>query len=83
MTATQCYQSHEYINEEYRADILDGEDLEELYADAVYPFRCPECDGEFSTLSGLLQHASSHTCEQTLQSGAIGKLLNWVNKQYR
>lgn len=82
-TATRCYQSHKYIDEDYRADKLEGEDLEEVYTDTVFPFLCPECDGEFSKLSGLLQHAASHTCEQTLQSGAIGKLLKWLDRQYR
>ncbi len=83
MTATQCYQAHKYTDRNYQIDMLNGEDLEELYADTVFPFQCPECDGDFSTLSGLLQHASSQTCEQTLQAGAIGKLVKWLDKQYR
>lgn len=29
-TATQCYQSHKYIDRDYRADILNGEDLKEV-----------------------------------------------------
>lgn len=82
-TATQYYQSHKYINEDYRADMLDGEDLKEVYTDTVFPFLCPECNSEFLKLSGLLQHASSQTCEQTLQTGATRKLLKWLNKQYR
>ena len=83
MTAAQCNQSHKYIDEDYRADMLDGDDLEELYTDTVFPFQCPGCDSDFSTLSGLLQHASSHTCEETLQSGSIRKLVKWLDKQYR
>jgi|SRR5690242_21800050 len=83
MTAAQCYQSHKYVNEDYRADMLDGDDLEELYTDTVFPYQCPCCDSDFSMRSGLLQHASSHTCEQTLRSGAIGKLVKWLDKRHR
>lgn len=81
-TAAQCYQSRKYIDEDYRADLLDGDNLEEVYTDVVFPFQCPSCDSDFSTVSGLLQHALSKTCEQTLQSGAIGKLVRWLNKQH-
>jgi hypothetical protein len=82
-TATRCYQSHKYIDRDYQADMLDGEDLEGIYIDAVLPFLCPQCDGALSKLSGLLQDASSHTCKHTLQMGAIGKLLKWLDNQYR
>jgi hypothetical protein len=82
-TASRCYQSHKYIDRDYRADMLDGEDLEGIYTDTVLPFLCPQCDGAFSKLSGLLRHASSHTCKQTLQMVAIGKLLKWLDNQYR
>jgi hypothetical protein len=34
-TATRCYQSHKYIDRDYRADMLDGEDLEGIYTDTV------------------------------------------------
>lgn len=83
MSAAQCYQSHKYIDEDYRTDMLNGEDLEELYAETVLPFQCPGCNSDFSTVSALLQHASSHTCEQTMQTGAIGKLVKWLEKQHR
>ncbi|KAJ4993144.1 hypothetical protein SVAN01_01496 [Stagonosporopsis vannaccii] len=83
ITAAQCYQSHKFIDKDYRTDMLDGEDLEELYTETVFPFQCPGCDSDFSTLSGLLQHALSHTCGQTLQSGAIGKLIKWLDKKHR
>ena len=63
--------------------MLGGEDLEEVYIDTVLPFLCLHGDSAFSKLSGLLQHASSHTCKQTLQMGAIGKLLKWLDNQYR
>lgn len=82
-TAAQCYQSHKYIDEDYREAMLDGEDLEEIYTDTVYPFQCPSCDSDFSALSGLLQHVASGTCQQPLHSGAIGKLVNWLDKQHR
>ena len=82
-TATRCYQSHKYIDRDYWADMLGGEDLEEVYIDTVLPFLCLQGDSAFSKLSGLLQHASSHTCKQTLQMGAIGKLLKWLDNQYR
>ena len=82
-TATRCYQSHKYIDRDFRADMLDGEDLEEIYTGTVLPFLCPQCDNPFTKLASLLQHASSHTCKQTLQMGAIGKLLKWLDNQYR
>lgn len=83
MTAARCYQWHHYLDEDYRTDMLDSEDLEDLYTDTVFPYQCPGCESDFSMLSGLLQHASSNTCEQTLQSGAIGKLVKWLDNQHR
>jgi ribosomal protein L37AE/L43A len=82
MIAAQCYQASKYINKKFRADMRGREDLRELYATMVLPFQCPECNREFRMLSGLLEHSSSQKCSQTLDSGAIGKLVKWLNKKY-
>ena len=40
-----------------------------------YPYFCPECDSQFTKLSGLLQHVESPACDQDIESGAIGRLV--------
>lgn len=77
----RCYKARNYINGKFRTDMQDGEDLRALYADTVMPFPCPKCNRGFRALSGLLQHSSSQKCSQTLDSGAIRKLVNWLNKK--
>ena len=47
------YQWKAYINQYYRSDLLDRWDLQQVHSQAVYPFRCPECDKNFINLSGL------------------------------
>jgi hypothetical protein len=82
MIAAQCYQARTYINKEFRAKMRAGEDLREPYTDVLLPFQCQKCNRDFRTLSGLLQHSSSQSCPHTLESGAIGKLVKWLNKNY-
>ncbi|KAH7371579.1 hypothetical protein BKA66DRAFT_183810 [Pyrenochaeta sp. MPI-SDFR-AT-0127] len=82
MSAAGCFQWRKYIDEDYREEMLKGQDLSELYDVVVYPFRCPVCEVTFSKLSGLLQHSASQACNQTLESGAIGKLVRWLGKQH-
>ena len=77
----RCYEACNYINEKFRTDKRAGEDLRASYTDMVMPFQCPKCNRGFRALSGLLQHSSSQKCSQTLDSGTIRKLVNWLNKK--
>jgi hypothetical protein len=83
MTAAQCFQWQMYIDRNYREAMLEGRNLDEWYCEQPFPFECPECERSFAKLSGLFQHASGRTCEQTMSSGAIGKLVRWLDKQHR
>ncbi|MCJ1227104.1 hypothetical protein MMC12_003759 [Toensbergia leucococca] len=42
-------------------------------------FRCPDCKMEFPTLSGLVQHAESLSCEEEIRLGSIGKMLHFIH----
>jgi hypothetical protein len=64
-----------YVNEHYREAMLEGRDLDEWFADQILPFECLVYERGFAKLSSLFQHASGETCEQTMSSGAIGKLV--------
>ncbi len=81
-SAAECYQWRQYIDEEYRDDMLNCCDLEYEYGETVYPFKCPTCNTIFSKLSGLFQHVASQACEQSLKSGAIAKLVKWLENRH-
>ena len=63
-----------FIDEEYHDDLFNEYDLEDLYVERVYPFKCPTCQRIFSKLSSLFQHVESPSCEQALNRGAIRRL---------
>jgi hypothetical protein len=75
--AAQCYQWSSYIDAEYRDDMLDNVEIRDEYG-AVCPFFCPCCLREFSLLSGLFQHVSTDSCDETLGSHAMKKLRRWL-----
>ncbi|OCK89144.1 uncharacterized protein K441DRAFT_296726 [Cenococcum geophilum 1.58] len=85
-SAALCYQWKHYIDEEYHDDMVEGYDLYldymGNYNGSVYPFKCPTCGTGFAKLSGLFQHIGSQTCDQRLRNGAIGKLINWLERQH-
>jgi hypothetical protein len=81
-SAAECFQWRQFIHEDYREDMLNCCDLEYEYGGTVYPFDCPKCDAAFAKLSGLLQHVASQACEQTLKSGAIAKLVKWLENKH-
>lgn len=81
-SAAMCYQWRQFINEDYRDDMLRCCSFEDEYYDQVYPFECPTCGNVFKRLSGLFQHISSPSCEQTLEGGAIAKLRKWLEKRH-
>lgn len=82
LAAAQCYQWRAYVDEDYRVEMLERVDLLEEYRDAISPFKCPGCNCGFKKLSGLFQHVSTPICGQTLESGAIAKLVRWLEKIY-
>lgn len=45
-------------------------------------FKCPDCDEDFTKLSGLLMHAESPACEQALNDGAIVKVGKWLANRH-
>ena len=77
-TAARCFQWSQYIDEDYRQDLLDCVELATYYTDTVYPYRCPECDTNFTKLSALFQHVESNSCDQTLDDYPIGKLKRFL-----
>ena len=81
--AAECYQWAHYIDEDYREAMLDGLDLAKKYHDTVFPYTCPECSAVFAKISGLFQHIATPACSQTINSGAIKKLVRWLEKQYK
>lgn len=81
MAAASCFYWQKYIDGYYREAMLEGRDLDKWYSDQTIPFECPECETGFSKLSSLFEHVSSHKCEQTTESGPIGKLVRWLDKQ--
>jgi hypothetical protein len=81
-SAAMCYQWSQYIEEEFRDDMLECRDLEEEYNDKIYPYSCPSCETVFSKLSGLFQHVASKSCEQRLNNGAIAKLVKWLENRH-
>lgn len=80
-SAAQCFQWKAYLDENFRDELLDRRDLTADY-ERVYPFHCPECDTNFTKLSGLFQHVCSKACEQGLYEGKIGKLVRWLEKKH-
>lgn len=81
ITAATCYQWSEFITtEEIRDDMLEGYDVSD--ADD-WPFMCPTCEAQFSGLSGLFQHVGTRACSQTMDEGAIKKLVRWLKKTYQ
>jgi hypothetical protein len=62
--AFKCYQSHLYTN---------GWDDE-------YKYRCPECDENFTKVSGLLQHIETPACVAGYDD-SLEKLRRYIEKQ--
>ena len=81
-SAAMCYQWAAFIDREYRSELLDRESLQGWYCGPVYPFKCPECDVNFSKLSGLFQHVYSKACDQRLDQGKIAKLVRWLENRH-
>ncbi|RMZ69222.1 zinc finger protein [Pyrenophora seminiperda CCB06] len=81
-SAAMCFQWKAWLNEEYRDDLLDLRDTEEDYCEPVRPFKCPECDVEFTKLSGLFQHVYSQACQQGLFEGKVGRLVKWLHNRH-
>jgi hypothetical protein len=81
-SAAMCYQWRHCIHKEYCDEMLEERDLSRDYIYTIYPFKCPTCGSDFSKLSGLFQHIDSQACEQTLASGAIGKLVRWLERRH-
>lgn len=48
-----------------------------------FVYECPDCEIPFSTLSALLQHVESQTCDEGIWSGSksIGKLMKYMRKE--
>lgn len=48
-----------------------------------FPYFCPECDAEFSTLSGMFQHAEAvRSCSgHTVWPGCLAKLQHFIMQQ--
>ena len=63
--AFECYQSAKYTTDD----------------DANLDFQCPTCGVEFAFISGLLQHAESDACDESLADGSLGKFLRFLNKR--
>lgn len=81
-SAAMYFQWKAYIDEDYRDGLLNRVDPQSEYSEPVYPFRCPECGVEFTSLSGLFQHAYSKACKQDLYEGKIAKLIKWLGKRH-
>jgi len=81
-SAAECPRWRSYLDEDYRSEMLKGQDLSEQYYDVVYPFECPGCDRVFAKLSGLFQHTGSESCTQRLNKGAIVKLVRYLSDQH-
>jgi uncharacterized C2H2 Zn-finger protein len=81
-SAAMCFQWKAYLDEEYRDELLDRSELQHMYSETVYPFRCPDCDTVFTKLSGLFQHVDSKACRQTLYGGKMGKLVRWLKVRH-
>ncbi|KAH7119541.1 hypothetical protein B0J11DRAFT_439926 [Dendryphion nanum] len=81
-STAMCFQWKAYIDEYYRDELLNREDLQSEYSEPVYPFRCPDCSVVFTKLSGLFQHAYSKACNQGLYGGKIAKLIKWLGKRH-
>jgi hypothetical protein len=77
-----CYQWKAYLDEDYRDELLSGEDVQYLYGEGVCPFRCPGCNVGFTKLSGLFQHAYSQACNQGLHEGKMAKLIKWLENRH-
>ncbi|PVH95299.1 hypothetical protein DM02DRAFT_164022 [Periconia macrospinosa] len=81
-SAAMCYQWKAFVDEDYRDELLDRDDLQWKYSEPVYAFRCPECGAGFTKLSGLFQHVYSKACNQGLYEGKIGKLIRWLENRH-
>lgn len=46
-----------------------------------FAYECPGCDSHFTSISGLLQHVESKSCDESIDggSGTIGNMLHYVN----
>ena len=82
-SAAMCFQWKAYIDEDYRDELLNRDDLQSEYSEMVYPFICPVCDICFTKLSALFQHAYSKACKQGLNEGKVAKLIRWLEKRHR
>jgi hypothetical protein len=78
-TATQCYQSHKYIDRDYEPTYSMVRILKR-YIQILFFHSCVHSAiAPFRSFRAYF----SITCNQTLQMGAIGKLLKWLDNQYR
>lgn len=81
-SAAECFQWRHFIDIEYRSSMLECHSLQEKYDDTVYPFKCPTCENIFSKLSGLFQHVETQACDQKLDSGAMKKLVRYLEARH-
>ena len=78
--ASECYQSRYYVNDDWIKILQDG-DFSYLRPGAdEKPFYCSECEINFSTLSGLVQHVESRRCPQSTSTGPIERMLHYIHK---
>jgi hypothetical protein len=50
--------------------------------DCEYPYECTDCDATFESISGLLQHVESDTCDAKSSHGSpVGKFLRFLRSR--
>ena len=64
--AFECHLSYAYTNDD----------------DYDYDYKCPNCDMDFTYISGLLQHAESDACDADVKTGALGKFLRFLRSRF-
>ena len=84
--AALCYQWPTYVDEAFRDSMLRRKRMKHsrrkgVPVDGRYPFKCPTCLTGFLKLSGLFQHVEGDFCEQSLDSGAIAELTQFLSRQ--
>lgn len=70
------------IDENYRNELLNRDDLQSEYSVLGYPYKYSECDIKFTKLSGLFQHIYSKACDQRLDEGKMAKLIKWLKNRH-
>jgi hypothetical protein len=87
-SAAMCFQWSKFIIDVFdRNAMLQGQPLwsfTDVHGNPAKPvlFKCPECDEEFTKLSGLFMHVESPACNQTLDSGAIRMMRKWLANRH-